>query len=123
MSKYQSLLTSLILFGALAMPARAAIKSQMIDYKDGDVVLQGYLAYDDSKASAPSPGVLVVHEWWGQSDYSRKRADQLAELGYVAFALDMYGKGVQADTPRKPASWPPPSTRTARSCAPGPPRG
>jgi dienelactone hydrolase len=78
--------------------ALAAIKTEVIDYKDGDVVLQGYLAYDDTK-TANVPGVLVVHEWWGQSDYSRKRAEQLAGLGYVAFALDMYGKGVTANTP------------------------
>lgn len=91
--------TTLALIGALAMPARAALKTQVIGYKDGGVALEGYLAYDDAKPG-PLPGVLVIHEWWGQNDYSRKRAEQLAGLGYVAFALDMYGKGVKADNPQ-----------------------
>ena len=90
-------LISLIL--ALIAPlAHAAIKTEVIDYKDGDVALQGFLVYDDAK-TANAPGVLVIHEWWGLTDYSRKRAEQLAGLGYVAFALDMYGKGVTANTP------------------------
>src|SRR5947209_7889310 len=79
--------------------ARAAIKTQVIDYKDGDTALQGYLAYDDSIAAAP--GVLVIHEWWGHNEYTRKRAEQLAGLGYVAFALDMYGKGVSTNDPQE----------------------
>jgi dienelactone hydrolase len=95
-------LTLSLLAAMLAVPvmtANAAIKTQVIDYKDGNVALQGYLAYDDTKTSAP--GVLVVHEWWGNNDYSHKRAEQLAELGYVAFALDMYGKGVVAKDPQE----------------------
>ena len=74
---------------------KAAVKTEVIEYKHGDVVLEGYLAYDDA-ASAKRPGVLVCHEWVGHNPYVRKRAEQLAALGYVAFALDMYGKGVQA---------------------------
>src|SRR5262249_22152623 len=62
-------------------------------YKHGDLELEGYLAWDDA-VSGKRPGVLIVHEWWGLNDYARRRADQLAKLGYVAFALDMYGKGV-----------------------------
>ena len=50
--------------------------------------------------------MLVVHEWYGLDDYVKTRAEQLAELGYVAFAVDMYGKGVRAKTPRKPPRWP-----------------
>ena len=65
--------------------------------RDG-VTLKGYLAYNDS-IKEKRPGVLVVHEWWGNNDYSRKRADMLAELGYVAFAVDMYGGGKVADNP------------------------
>jgi dienelactone hydrolase len=98
MKKFTLSLLALLL-AAPAMTAQAAVKTQVIDYKDGDVALQGYLAYDDSKTSAP--GVLVVHEWWGNNDYSHKRAEQLAELGYVAFALDMYGKGVVANDPKE----------------------
>jgi len=75
--------------------AFAGVKTEVIDYKHGDARLEGYLAYDDS-AAGKRPGVLVCHEWWGYNEYARKRAEQLAELGYVAFALDMYGEGVQA---------------------------
>lgn len=72
-----------------------------IDYEHNGVKLQGYLAYDDAKTKdAKLPGVLVVHEWWGLNDYVRGRAVQLAKLGYVAFALDMYGKGVLATDPK-----------------------
>ncbi len=85
------------LFGVLlASPvARAEVKTQTIDYKAGDTALQGYLASDDAVAGK-RPGVLVVHEWYGLNDYARSRAEQLAKMGYVAFALDIYGKGVQA---------------------------
>ena len=62
------------------------------------MTLKGYLAYNDS-IKGKRPGVLVVHEWWGNNDYSRMRADMLAKLGYVAFAVDMYGEGKVADTP------------------------
>lgn len=73
----------------------AKVVTKVVPYKDGDVELEGYLAYDDAK-EAVRPGVLVVHEWYGLNDYAKKRADMLAELGYVAFAADMYGKGVLA---------------------------
>jgi len=80
--------------------ATAALKTEMVEYKQGDTTLEGYLAYDDS-VSAKSPGVLVVHDWFGMSDYAKKRADQLAQLGYVAFAADIYGKGVHPTTPKE----------------------
>jgi dienelactone hydrolase len=83
-----------------AATTQAAIKSQAIDYKDGDVQLQGYLAYDDSQPGT-KPGVLVIPEWWGLTDYARHRADQLAKLGYVAFAADMYGKGITTNDPNE----------------------
>jgi dienelactone hydrolase len=94
------ILISLMLGLSVCNPAHAAIKTEVIDYKDGDLALQGYLAWDDTK-TAGAPGVLVIHEWWGHNDYARKRAEQLAGLGYVAFALDMYGKGVAATTPQE----------------------
>jgi len=62
------------------------------------MVLKGYLAYDDS-IKTKRPGILVVHEWWGHNEYARKRARMLAELGYTAFAVDMYGEGKQAKHP------------------------
>ncbi len=75
----------------------AAVTSQVVEYKHGDTVLEGYLAYDDA-TDAKRPGVLVVHEWKGLGDYAKRRATQLAELGYVAFAADMYGKDIRPQT-------------------------
>lgn len=83
----------------LVMPASAAVQTKKITYKDGDTVCHGVLAWDDAIAG-PRPGVLVVHEWWGLNDYAVKRAQQLAGLGYVAFAADMYGDGKVVDHPK-----------------------
>jgi dienelactone hydrolase len=76
---------------AVAGSALAALKTETIQYEHDGTQLQGYLAYDDAVAGK-RPGVVVVHEWWGLNDYVRKRADMLAELGYVTFAIDMYGE-------------------------------
>jgi len=86
----------------LLSTAHAEIRTEAVDYKDGDVVLEGYLAYDDA-ATGKRPGVLVVHEWTGLNDYTKMRARELAELGYVAFALDMYGKGIRPQTSEEAA--------------------
>lgn len=91
------LLVGFLLFG-LAVTARAALVGEEIAYHAGDTTMKGYLAYDDS-ISGPRPAVLVVHEWWGHNAYARKRADMLAEMGYVALAVDMYGEGKQAEHP------------------------
>ena len=72
----------------------AEIKTETIEYKDGDVALQGYLACDTA-LTGKRPAVLVVHQWMGLSDYEMKRCEMLAKLGYVAFAVDVYGKGVR----------------------------
>ena len=71
------------------------ILTNRIEYAVGDAVHQGYLAYDDEIADA-KPGVIIVHEWWGLNDYIVRRAHMLAELGYVALAIDMYGGGAIA---------------------------
>ncbi len=76
----------------IATSVEAKVIGTTVPYKHNGVELVGYLAYDDS-ISGKRPGVLIVHEWWGLNDYVRKRADQMAALGYVAFAVDMYGKG------------------------------
>ncbi len=76
------------------------IQSQVIDYTANGVALQGYLALPENTDSE-IPGVIVVHEWNGHSEYVRSRAEQLAALGYVAFALDMYGTGKVAETPQE----------------------
>lgn len=75
----------------------AELKTQLIEYQQGDAVLEGYLAYDDSFPDK-RPGILVVHEWMGLNDYAKLRADMLAKLGYVAFAADIYGKGIRPQT-------------------------
>ena len=84
-----------IMLVAWIVPAQAAVKSETVEYKQGDAVLEGYLAYDEA-LKGKRPGVLVVHEWWGLNDYIKRRADQLAQMGYVVFAPDIYGKGKRA---------------------------
>lgn len=85
-------------FILFALPAHAGVVTKEITYKDGDVELQGYFAYDDT-AEGLRPGVIVVHEWWGFGEYAKKRAEMLAGLGYAALAIDMYGKGKFAENP------------------------
>jgi dienelactone hydrolase len=84
---------------ALVMPmnAEAKLHTEVVEYKDGETALEGYLAYDDA-VKGKRPGILVVHEWTGIGPYVEKRTRQLAQLGYIAFALDMYGKGVRPKT-------------------------
>jgi len=82
----------------LAFESAAEIVNQEVSYKQGDTVMKGLVVYDDS-ISDKRPGVLVVHEWWGHNDYARKRARMLAELGFTALAVDMYGDGKTADHP------------------------
>ena len=89
---------------AAGLPAAAGIQTKSIDYRDGSTELQGYLVWDDN-LKGKRPGVLVVHEWWGLNDYARQRARQLAEAGYVAFALDMYGKGRVTKHPDQASTW------------------
>ncbi len=76
----------------------STLRTEEISYSVDDVVLKGYLAYDEAVVGQ-RPAVLVVHEWWGHDDYARRRARMLAEMGYTAFAVDMYGEGKQADHP------------------------
>lgn len=78
--------------------AEADIRTEEVTYSGGGVEMRGLLAWDDS-IEGERPGILVVHEWWGHNDYPRKRAKMLAELGYTAMALDMYGEGKTADHP------------------------
>ncbi len=77
----------------------AAIKTREVEYRQGDTILQGFFAWDDA-TKGKRPGVLVVHEWWGHNEHARNQARRLAEAGYVAFALDMYGKGKLATHPK-----------------------
>lgn len=94
------LLLALACFLLMPIVTHAAVQGSEVTYQDGEQQLKGYIAYDDA-LSGKRPGVLVVHEWWGHNEYARKRARMLAELGYVALAIDMYGDGKQADHPDK----------------------
>jgi dienelactone hydrolase len=87
---------SLVLFVVLPVPA--AVKTKAVAYEHGGVHFTGHLAWDDA-ATGKRPGVLVVHEWWGLNEFAKKRAEQLAGMGYVAFACDMYGDGKLAKHP------------------------
>lgn len=78
--------------------AESKIQGKTVEYSAQGVVMKGYLTYDDN-IPGKRPGVLVVHEWWGLNDYARKRARMLAELGYTALAVDMYGGGKRAIHP------------------------
>src|SRR5580765_8984226 len=75
-----------------------ALKEENVTYTDNGVTMDGYLVYDANK-QGKRPGILVVHEWWGLNDYPKMRARKLAELGYVALAVDMYGNGKTVDNP------------------------
>ena len=89
------LLGTTLLLGAVSL--RAAIQFKTIEYKQGDATLAGVLVWDDA-GSKPRPGVLVVHQWLGLTDYEQHRAAMLAQLGYVAFCADIYGKGIRPKT-------------------------
>jgi len=78
--------------------AQAAVQGKEVSYHANGTTLKGYVAYDDA-VKGKRPGILVVHEWWGHNEYARKRARMLAELGYTALAVDMYGNGKQAHHP------------------------
>jgi dienelactone hydrolase len=84
----------LVVLWVLPFEASAGLHKEVLEYKHGDVTLEGYLAYDDS-IKGTRPGILVIHDWMGIGPYVKTRADQLAGLGYVAFAIDMYGKGIR----------------------------
>ena len=87
------LIPAIALIALLATTAtRADLRTEPVEYHDGATVLKGYLAYDDATDDA-RPAVLVCPEWWGLTDYPKRRAEQLARLGYVAFVADLYGGG------------------------------
>jgi len=91
---------SLLIVLALCAHASAELRTQVIEYTQGDAVLEGYLAYDDA-VKGKRPGVVVVHEWWGINPYIKSRVEQLAKIGYIAFAADIYGKGVRTTHPEE----------------------
>lgn len=101
MKSSRFLLAGLALCAAGMLSAKVVTKP--VAYEHGGTKLEGWLAYDDNQAgrNKKAPGVLVLPEWWGLTDYPKQRAEQLARLGYVAFAADMYGAGVTTADPKK----------------------
>lgn len=91
-------LTAIAIIAFTAGVSQAAVVTKTVEYEFDGVKLKGFLAYDDA-VKEKRPGVLVVHEWWGLDDYAKGRCKQLAELGYVAFAADMYGEGKSVNHP------------------------
>jgi dienelactone hydrolase len=83
-----------------ASNAKAEVQTKELTYKEGGTELQGFVAFDDA-AKGKRPGVLIVHEWWGHNEHARNQAKRLAKEGFVAFALDMYGKGKLAKHPEE----------------------
>ncbi|MDE2028364.1 MAG: dienelactone hydrolase family protein [Candidatus Omnitrophica bacterium] len=97
------LFASMIAFAGFTVPAWGELKTMPVEYQQDNTPLEGYLAYDDA-FKGKRPGIMVVHEWKGLNDYAKRRADMLAELGYVAFAADIYGKGVRPQTIKEAAA-------------------
>ena len=89
-----------ILFLVSGYADASNVKGRDVAYSHNGVMMKGYLAYDET-IKGKMPGVLVVHEFWGLNDYARKRARMLAELGYMALAVDMYEDGKQAAHPEE----------------------
>ncbi|NET62561.1 MAG: dienelactone hydrolase family protein [Symploca sp. SIO2E6] len=84
-------------------PSLAEVRTEVVEYRQGETILEGYLAYDD-EITTQRPGVLVVHAWKGLGENEKERAKQLAQLGYVAFAADIYGKGIRPQTAKEAAA-------------------
>lgn len=97
------LLFSLI-FASFAAPLRAEIVLEPIEYTHGETTLQGWFAHDPA-VTEKRPGILVVHQWTGVTDYEKRRAEMLAEMGYVAFVADIYGKGVNPSPGQESGQW------------------
>jgi len=99
MTKLWELLPGLILGIALfsGQAAEAKVHTETVSYRHGSTELEGYLAYPEG-LKTPAPGILVIHDWSGPGPYSQRRAEELADAGFVAFAIDMYGKGVRPTT-------------------------
>jgi dienelactone hydrolase len=83
---------------AVPLQEETTLLGEEVSYATDSTRMKGYLAYDKA-IKGKRPGILVVHEWWGHNDYTRERANMLAELGYTALAVDMYGDGKQAAHP------------------------
>ncbi len=93
------------LFGCLlSMQAGAAIITQPVEYTANGTTMEGFVAYDDAIKN-PRPGILIVHDWMGLSAFTKQKAEQLASEGYVAFAVDVYGKGTRPKDQKEAAQF------------------
>ena len=79
------------------------MQNRLVEYTDGGDTLEAYMAFDD-EAQGPRPGVMVVHAWAGRSPFEEDVANKLAAMGYVGFAMDVYGKGVLGSGPEENAA-------------------
>jgi dienelactone hydrolase len=84
---------------AMTISLQATIKFEKVEYKQGDTTCEGLFVYDDV-IKGPRPAILIAHQWKGLSDYEKKRAEMLAQMGYAAFCADIYGQGVRPDNPK-----------------------
>ena len=103
MSRPSTLILISIVFFCSSI-AEAKVQVKPIPYNHGEVSFEGVIAWDDG-VKGKRPGILVFHEWWGLNDYARSRAEQLAGLGYVALAVDMYGKKKVTTHPEEASQW------------------
>lgn len=94
----RALMTLLIALLASPLAHAAEVNVSEVEYTAGDVPMKGRL-YLPSERDGRVPGVLIVHEWWGQNEHARSQAEKIAALGYAALAVDMYGEGQTADHP------------------------
>ncbi len=98
----KTFIPALVLLAAVCA-ARAEVTFQTVDYKENTTTCEGVLVHDTAK-KGKRPAILIAHQWKGLTDYERRRARMLAELGYVVFCADIYGKGVRADNPKDAAA-------------------
>lgn len=80
------------------------LKELDVDYAGDNITMKGYVAYDTS-LDTKRPAILIIPEWWGLNDYTKMRARELAKLGYIALAMDMYGNGMNTDSPAVAGKW------------------
>jgi dienelactone hydrolase len=102
LSSMQTVVALVAVWAGTVTAVSAKLVTERVAYEHDGVPLSGVLVYDDQLTAAGKlPGVLVVHEWWGLNEFAQERATAIARLGYVGFALDMYGAGQVADDPKR----------------------
>lgn len=100
-----SIIPALLLCTLLTPNVEAGdLRTETVVYEQEGTELHGYLAHDQ-RSQDKRPGVLIVHEWWGLNDHARAKAEALAALGYVVFAVDMYGEGKSTEHPQQAGEW------------------